>query len=77
MDLAMKLVQEHCGRYMKVYANCVERFPDTWHLDCEVQRVKLAACADGKYAKSLFSFFFFLNNTWGVGIQKFCNILAM
>lgn len=45
LDLAMKLVQKHCGKYMNVYANCVDKYPDTWHLDCEVPRVKLAACA--------------------------------
>ncbi|KAL5012225.1 hypothetical protein ScPMuIL_010776 [Solemya velum] len=41
----IELVKQHCGRYLTSYSNCIDQFPDTWHLDCESQKLKLATCS--------------------------------
>ncbi|GAB1605570.1 coiled-coil-helix-coiled-coil-helix domain-containing protein 5-like [Argonauta hians] len=46
MDSAMEVVFRQCGRYVQSYSKCVEKFPDTWHIDCELARSKLATCAE-------------------------------
>ncbi|XP_041369152.1 coiled-coil-helix-coiled-coil-helix domain-containing protein 5-like [Gigantopelta aegis] len=43
--MQVELVQKECGRYFENYTTCVNTFPNTWHLDCEKQKYKLAKCA--------------------------------
>ncbi|XP_078318464.1 coiled-coil-helix-coiled-coil-helix domain-containing protein 5-like [Crassostrea virginica] len=43
-NIATILAEKHCLRYTKGFTNCVAENPDTWHLDCENQRLKLQKC---------------------------------
>ncbi|XP_064616690.1 coiled-coil-helix-coiled-coil-helix domain-containing protein 5-like [Liolophura sinensis] len=47
MDISIELVKRHCSRYFESYASCVDKFPYTWHLDCDKQKAKLNKCAEG------------------------------
>ncbi|XP_014775708.1 coiled-coil-helix-coiled-coil-helix domain-containing protein 5 [Octopus bimaculoides] len=46
MDSAMQVVLQQCGKYIQLYSTCVENYPETWHIDCELSRMKLAKCAE-------------------------------
>ncbi|XP_025113247.1 coiled-coil-helix-coiled-coil-helix domain-containing protein 5-like [Pomacea canaliculata] len=48
MDISMQLVEQQCSRYLTTFANCLDKFPETWHIDCERQKVKLAKCAESE-----------------------------
>ncbi|KAK6195060.1 hypothetical protein SNE40_000568 [Patella caerulea] len=39
-------MEEGCGRYFHNYGRCVEKFPQTWQIDCLQQKLKLNKCAD-------------------------------
>lgn len=43
-NIAAILAEKHCQKYTKGFTDCVAEFPDTWHLDCENQRLKLQRC---------------------------------
>ncbi|GFS24233.1 coiled-coil-helix-coiled-coil-helix domain-containing 5 [Elysia marginata] len=43
---SMKLVQQHCSKYLTMFGECVHQFPHTWQMDCEPERRKLARCAE-------------------------------
>ncbi|KAL8563004.1 hypothetical protein ACOMHN_004696 [Nucella lapillus] len=44
----MQLVEQQCGRYLTMFSDCLQKFPHTWHLDCQRQKVKLAKCAESE-----------------------------
>ncbi|GFN79637.1 hypothetical protein PoB_000614300 [Plakobranchus ocellatus] len=44
----MKLVEQHCSKYLAMFGECVHQFPHTWQMDCEPERRKLARCAETK-----------------------------
>ncbi|KAK7497038.1 hypothetical protein BaRGS_00011774 [Batillaria attramentaria] len=44
----MQLVEQQCSRYLTMFSNCLQEFPQTWHLDCERQKLKLAKCAESE-----------------------------
>ncbi|XP_046582699.1 coiled-coil-helix-coiled-coil-helix domain-containing protein 5-like isoform X2 [Haliotis rubra] len=46
MNASLQLVERQCGRYLNTYATCINNFPETWHLDCNKQKLKLASCAE-------------------------------
>ncbi|KAK7094548.1 coiled-coil-helix-coiled-coil-helix domain-containing protein 5-like isoform X2 [Littorina saxatilis] len=48
MDISMQLVEQQCGRYLTTFADCLRKFPDTWHIDCQRQKIKLAKCAESE-----------------------------
>lgn len=47
-DISIQLVEQQCGRYLTMYSTCLNQFPDTWHLDCQRQKLKLAKCAESE-----------------------------
>lgn len=44
----MRLVEQHCAKYLEMFGECIHRFPHTWQMDCELERRKLARCAEIK-----------------------------
>ncbi|RUS87202.1 hypothetical protein EGW08_005042 [Elysia chlorotica] len=46
MEHSMRLVEQHCSKYLTMFGECVHQFPHTWQMDCESERRKLARCAE-------------------------------
>ncbi|XP_048760823.2 coiled-coil-helix-coiled-coil-helix domain-containing protein 5-like [Ostrea edulis] len=49
-NIAAILAEKHCQRYLRGFTDCVNEFPETWHLDCENQRLKLQRCLQSNEA---------------------------
>ncbi|CAL1536560.1 unnamed protein product [Lymnaea stagnalis] len=46
MEHSMRLVEKHCSKYLEMFAECIQKYPHTWQMDCELERRKLARCAE-------------------------------
>ncbi|BFZ05871.1 hypothetical protein BsWGS_08910 [Bradybaena similaris] len=46
MEHSIKLVEQHCSKYLMMFGECIQKYPHTWQMDCELERRKLAKCAE-------------------------------
>ncbi|ESP05025.1 hypothetical protein LOTGIDRAFT_203338 [Lottia gigantea] len=46
MEGALGIAEQKCRRYYDGYRTCIERFPETWHLDCTKEKDKFTKCAE-------------------------------
>ncbi|KAH9488641.1 hypothetical protein Btru_061274 [Bulinus truncatus] len=42
----MRLVEKHCSKYLAMFGECIKLHPHTWQIDCDLERRKLAKCAE-------------------------------